>query len=88
MANTVDPDQTAPIGAVCSGSTLFALYSGRIRAGTFPAILGKGPWPKLGKMINLTSKLGEINDIEHYKGRKILSSKSSYFRLYYAKHTT
>ena len=24
MANTVDPDQTAPIGAVCSGSTLFA----------------------------------------------------------------
>ena len=24
MANDVDPDQTAPIGAVCSGSTLFA----------------------------------------------------------------
>ena len=24
MANKVDPDQTAPIGAVCSGSTLFA----------------------------------------------------------------
>ena len=24
MANTVDPDQTAPIGAVCSGSMLFA----------------------------------------------------------------
>ena len=23
MANRVDPDQTAPIGAVCSGSTLF-----------------------------------------------------------------
>ena len=23
MANGVDPDQTAPIGAVCSGSTLF-----------------------------------------------------------------
>ena len=22
--NSVDPDQTAPIGAVCSGSTLFA----------------------------------------------------------------
>ena len=57
-------------------------------AGPFPAILGKGPCPKLGKMINLTSKLGEINDIEHYKGSKILTSKSSYFRLYYAKHTT
>ena len=24
MPNSVDPDQTAPIGAVCSGSTLFA----------------------------------------------------------------
>ena len=24
MANRVDPDQTAPVGAVCSGSTLFA----------------------------------------------------------------
>ena len=29
MANSVDPEQTAPRGAVCSGSTLFAsiLYS-------------------------------------------------------------
>ena len=24
MPNSVDPDQTAPIGAVCSGPTLFA----------------------------------------------------------------
>ena len=24
MVSSVDPDQTAPIGAVCSGSTLFA----------------------------------------------------------------
>ena len=24
MANSVDPDQTAPIGAVCSGYTLFS----------------------------------------------------------------
>ena len=24
MVNHVDPDQTAPIGVVCSGSTLFA----------------------------------------------------------------
>ena len=24
MAKSVDPDQTAPIGAVCSGSTVFA----------------------------------------------------------------
>ena len=25
MANSVDPDQTAPIGAVCSGSIMFAI---------------------------------------------------------------
>ena len=37
----------------------------------FPAILGKGPWPKLAKMIDLTVKLGEVNDIEHNKGSKI-----------------
>ena len=24
MANSVDPDQTAPVGTVCSGSRLFA----------------------------------------------------------------
>ena len=24
MTNSVDPDQTAPIGAICSGSMLFA----------------------------------------------------------------
>ena len=40
-------------------------------AGLFPAILGKGPWQELGKMIDLTAKLGEINGIEHNKGSKI-----------------
>ena len=25
MTNSVDPDQTDPIGAICSGSTLFAV---------------------------------------------------------------
>ena len=39
--------------------------------GLFPAILGKSPWLKLGKMIDLTSKLGETNDIEHNKDSKI-----------------
>ena len=28
MANSVDPDQTAPIGAVCSGSMLFETVLG------------------------------------------------------------
>ena len=40
-------------------------------AGLFPAIMGKGLWPKLEKMINFTGKLGEIKDIEHKKGSKI-----------------
>ena len=31
----------------------------------------KAPGQNWGKMINLTSKLGEINDIEHNKGSKI-----------------
>ena len=36
MANRVDPDQTAPIGAVCSGSMLFAsiLYS-KVKLGNY-----------------------------------------------------
>ena len=41
------------------------------KAGLFPAILGKkAPGQNWEKMINLTSKLGEIN-IEHNKGSKI-----------------
>ena len=31
MANSVDPDQTAPIGAVCSGTTLFASLLNSLR---------------------------------------------------------
>ena len=36
MVNSVDPDQTAPIGAVCSGSFLFA---SRINSSS-PVIVG------------------------------------------------
>ena len=36
MANSVDPDQTAPIGAVCSESTLFAsILNSSIMLGIF-----------------------------------------------------
>ena len=36
MANSVDPDQTAPIGAVCSGSTLFAsLLNSSVKLGNY-----------------------------------------------------
>ena len=42
-------------------------------AGLFPAILGKDPWPKVGKNDRLNTKLGKINDIELNKGSKIYS---------------
>ena len=36
MANSVDPDQTAPIGAVCSGFTLFAsILNSSVRLGNY-----------------------------------------------------
>ena len=46
MANSVDPDQTAPIGAVCSGSTLFA------------SILKK--WVMLGNYLQQTTSADDI----------------------------
>ena len=43
MANSVDPDQTAPIGAVCSGSTLFAsILSWKITKKKVPCL--EKPW--------------------------------------------
>ena len=36
MANSVDPDQTAPIGAVCSGSTLLvSLLNSSVMLGNY-----------------------------------------------------
>ena len=36
MANSVDPDQTAPIGAICSGSMLFAsILNSSVMLGNF-----------------------------------------------------
>ena len=41
MANSVDPDQTAPIGAVCSGSTLFAsIFYSSVMLGDFFSVDG------------------------------------------------
>ena len=65
---------------------LYCLFKDIWEQGFFQEFWEKAPGKNWGKMINLTSKLGEINDIEHNKGSKF--SKSSYFRLYYAKHTT
>ena len=36
MANSVDPDQTAPLGAVWSGSSLFAQAYPSENLGSFP----------------------------------------------------
>ena len=36
MANSVNPDQTSPIGAVCSGSTLFAyILNSSVKLGNY-----------------------------------------------------
>ena len=36
MANSVDPDQTAPIGAVCSGSMLFtSIFNSSVMLGNY-----------------------------------------------------
>ena len=36
MANSVGPDQTAPIGAVCSGSALFAsIFNSSLKLGNY-----------------------------------------------------
>ena len=42
MANSVDPDQTAPIGAVCSGSTLIAsILNSSVMLGKMPIICSR-----------------------------------------------
>ena len=56
--------------------------------GFFQQFWEKAPGQNWDKMIDLTAKLGEINDIELNKGSKNISSKSSYLRLYNANHTT
>ena len=60
---------------------LFSVY---IHQGFFQQFWEKAPGHNWEKMIDLTSKLGEINDIEHNKGSKIYPHN----KLYYAKHTT
>ena len=36
MSDSVDPDQTAPIGAVCSGSTLYAsIHNSSVMLGNY-----------------------------------------------------
>ena len=54
---------------------MFVIFSAWLRpcfVGRYPAIFGeKAPGKNREKMIDLTSKFGEINDIEYNKGSKI-----------------
>ena len=54
----------------------------------FSSNFGKRPLAKIGNIINLTSKLGEINDIDHNKGSKIYPENQVILDCNYAKHTT
>ena len=38
--------------------------------GFIQQFLEKTLWPKMGEMVDLTSKLGKINDIKHNNGSK------------------
>ena len=46
-------------------------YSEKGIGRAFSSNFGKRPLAKIGENDRLTSKLGEINDIEHYKGSKL-----------------
>ena len=39
-------------------------------SGFYPVILGKGPWPKLGKYNRLNVQIGKNTDIKHNNGSK------------------
>ena len=77
MSKSFDQDQNQQkLSLSWSGSKLFAKVISRwqvsaSKTGLFPAILGKGPWPKLGKNDRLNIKIGKINGLEHNKGSKI-----------------
>ena len=61
MANSVDPDQTAPIGAVCSGPTLFAsikLFSCSTQL-SMTDMYGETWWPQGYKTVFM------LNSTEH-----------------------
>ena len=50
--------------------------------------MGKGSWPKLGKMIDLTANLEKFTTRKHNKGSKIYPQIQVIFRLYNANHAT
>ena len=53
----------------------------KIKQGFFQRFMEKAPGQNWEKMINLTSKLGEIYDIEHNKGSEIYPQNQVIFYL-------
>ena len=56
MANRVDPDQTAPLGADWSGSALFAQVYLSENLGSLPYFTGEGSISQMGKPVSLYSR--------------------------------
>ena len=63
MTYSSDPDDTTQVNSLIRTSSKIQ--------GFFQPFWEKVPGQNWEKMIDLTSKLGEINDIEHNKGSKI-----------------
>ena len=55
----------------CEGRNAVSFLDLQKRLSYFRQFWEKAPGQNREKMIDLTAELGEINDIEHYKGRKI-----------------
>ena len=63
MANSVDQDQTAPIGAVCSGSTLFAsILNSSVMLGNYLQQMTSVGLPRLQNFVNVYTNSRNRND--------------------------
>ena len=60
-------------------------YAG-VSPGLYPAILGKGALPKLGKNYQLNVKIGKNNDIKHNDGSKVYPKNIFFFRWVFYSH--
>ena len=63
LDNSVDPDQTAPTGAVCSGSTLFATHYSMVE-----------PYCSNCRMITAIFQLSEYLGVLQYMSRSMTKS--------------
>ena len=70
-----DMDRTRKWDGRTDRQTVQLLYASQssFQQGLFQQFLEKAPGQNWEKKIDLTSKLGEIYDMEHYKGSKIYS---------------